>query len=787
MRALPLLLLLAAPALATEYVGELKAEPAPGPPFMVFDLAPVPRAELSMLPAPPAAEDRVFAGSFRLTPDHPELRVILVEPPQGGPWLYADGDLDGRLSAGERFPPGDVLLKLPPPKPSGRPFPVVLRPIPGPPPEGDESRRMKYSRDATVEGPIQIGMMEMLVRYPIDPRTGQVTLKGRIGMDLDDDGVIEPALSAGEVKSDVGDGPPVFRHRDTYLSTASFDPATGRVVVRTHPASDYKQFDLRPGAEIPDFAFTDLEGRQRSFSELRGQVVLLDFWSTWCAPCVMEMPVLRKVQQDLGGRGFVILGMDVDDDLETHRKSVAELDLPWIHATSASVQDIILKRFGVTTYPTHILVDREGLVVSVGDPGQPPLKKEQLAATVEEVVSRKPVVEYAGRLGTEAVPQAGSGMPQKLEPATPEVLAALPVPAAPGESVYAGRMRLLRRSPLEAQLVLVEPPRGAPFLYADTDLDGRLSAAERFELGDHPGLTEGWRAALLRFPVSGGPIRLYPVLLSLNPAVSAQPKDQPRSLLRSRLAYLEGTVPVGGRELKVRYPLSAEAPDVSLREGELGMDLDGDGQFARGISAAESQVPMEDGQPVIFPLGDLYLSTKSVDAASGRIVLRTHSPAEYRRFDLSPGSRLPDFEFTDLEGRRRRLSELQGKVVLIDVWGVWCSGCVAELPNLQKAYEEWRGRGLEILSLDYGDKPWELKGFLEKTKLPWVHATAQSVEDVVRSNLRIWRFPTKILLDRQGRVISVGDPGQPQLHAEHLLKTLEEVFSGTYSSPTSSR
>lgn len=388
-RALPFLLLFSLPALATEYVGELKAEPVPGPPFLLFDLAPVPRSELpALLPTPTTEEDRVFAGSFRLTTDHPELRVVLVEPRQGEPWLYA---------AGERFPLGEVLLKVPPPKPPGRPFPVVLRPLPGPPPE-DEARRMIRSQDASVEGLIQLGLMEMLVRYPVDPRTGLVSLKaGQIGMDLDEDGVFDTGLTAGEVKSDVGDGPPIFRHRDTYLSTASFDPATGRVVVRTHPASDYKQFDLRPGTELADFAFTDLEGRQRRFSELRGKVVLLDFWSTWCAPCIMEMPVLRKVQQDLGGRGFVILGMDIEDDLETQKKSVAEQNLPWIHATSASVQDIILKQFGVTRFPTHILVDREGRVVSVGDPGQPSLKKEDLLATVEEVVSRKPAATGAVR------------------------------------------------------------------------------------------------------------------------------------------------------------------------------------------------------------------------------------------------------------------------------------------------------------------------------------------------------------------------------------------------------
>ncbi|HVG08977.1 MAG TPA: TlpA disulfide reductase family protein [Thermoanaerobaculia bacterium] len=770
MRALPFLFLLAVPAFATEYVGQLKSEPVPGPAYMVFDLAPVPRAELPMLPAAPAAEDRVFAGSFRITPDHPELRVVLVEPPQGEPWLYADGDLDGKLSAAERFPLGDVLLKLPPVKPPGRPFPVVLHPIP----PRDEARRMNYSRNATMEGPVQLGMMEMLVRYPVDPRTGLMSLKGQIGMDVDDDGIIEPALSAGEVKSDAGDGPPIFRMRDSYFSTASIDPATGRVVVKTHPASDYKQFDLRPGAELPDFEFTDLEGRQRRFSELRGKVVLLDFWSTWCAPCVMEMPVLRKVQQDLGGRGFVILGMDVEDELETQKKLVAEQGLSWIHATSASVQDIILKRFGVDRFPTHILVDREGLIVSVGDPGQRPLKKESLPATVEEVVSRKPPVEYVGRLG-EPVPQSGPGLPQKLDPAPPELLEALPVRPAPEDRVYSGNMRVLRRSKLDAQVVLVEPPQGKPFLYADVDLDGKLSAAERFDFGNWPGLKEGWGAALLHFRMSTGRIPYYPVLLSWNPEVSAQPKDQPRSLIRAASAYFEGTVPVEGREVKVRYPLNAEAADVEFRQGILAMDLDGDGTFSKGLVAGETRGAFGDREPVIFRLGDLYLSTRSVDAAAGRIVLRTHAASEYRRFELRSGSQVPDFEYTDLQGRNGRLSELRGKVVLLDFWGAWCSSCVAEMPGLRKAYETYRERGFEILGMDSGDKPQEQRRLVAEKGLPWLHATAASVEDVVTRGFEVWSFPTKILLDREGRVLAVVDEDRTE---EGLMKMLEAALGG---------
>src|SRR5262245_1291026 len=154
-----LLLSFSLPAFAAEYTFELKVDPIPEPGvLLVFSLDPAPPTSPDTAPVPLAAEDRVFAGSFRLRPDHPELRVVLVEPAQGEPYLYADGDLDGQLTAEERFPLGDVLLKLPPSR-----FPVLLRPFPGPAPQ-DGSRRLLRSRSAVLEATVPIGMMEMLVR-----------------------------------------------------------------------------------------------------------------------------------------------------------------------------------------------------------------------------------------------------------------------------------------------------------------------------------------------------------------------------------------------------------------------------------------------------------------------------------------------------------------------------------------------------------------------------------------------------------------------------------------------
>jgi peroxiredoxin len=203
------------------------------------------------------------------------------------------------------------------------------------------------------------------------------------------------------------------------------------------------------------------------------------------------------------------------------------------------------------------------------------------------------------------------------------------------------------------------------------------------------------------------------------------------------------------------------------------MDLDGDGTFSRRLAAGETRVAYGETEPVVFRLGDLYLSTRSVDPAAGRIVLRTHAPSEYRRFELHPGSQVPDFEYTDLQGRRGRLSDLRGKVVLLDFWGVWCHSCVQEMPVLRKAYETYRGRGLEILGMDWDDKPEEQRRFVAETGLPWLHATAASVEDVVGKGFEVWRFPTKILLDREGRILAVMDEDRTE---EDLMKMLEDAL-----------
>lgn len=111
---------------------------------------------------------------------------------------------------------------------------------------------------------------------------------------------------------------------------------------------------------LPDIAFEDAEGRERTLSQFSGKVVLLNVWATWCAPCREEMPALDRVQQKLGGPGFEVLALSIDtggiaavkgfyDEIGV--RSLAHYVDPTMRATAA---------LGAMGVPTTLLIDRQG-------------------------------------------------------------------------------------------------------------------------------------------------------------------------------------------------------------------------------------------------------------------------------------------------------------------------------------------------------------------------------------------------------------------------------------------
>lgn len=114
-----------------------------------------------------------------------------------------------------------------------------------------------------------------------------------------------------------------------------------------------------------DISFTAVDGRKVSLADLKGKVVLIDFWATWCGPCVGEVPAVKAAYDKYHADGFEIVGISLDDSKETLLRFVKEHQMPWPqYFDGKHWNNDISFRFGIDSVPTEWLVDRKGVLRS---------------------------------------------------------------------------------------------------------------------------------------------------------------------------------------------------------------------------------------------------------------------------------------------------------------------------------------------------------------------------------------------------------------------------------------
>jgi peroxiredoxin len=112
----------------------------------------------------------------------------------------------------------------------------------------------------------------------------------------------------------------------------------------------------------PDFALPSIDGKTVALSQLRGKVVLLDFWATWCAPCRMAIPHLNTLYRTHRERELEIIGLSLDkgspEMLKRFSVSMA------IEYTIVMADDKVVKDYGISSIPTTYLIDRDGSITN---------------------------------------------------------------------------------------------------------------------------------------------------------------------------------------------------------------------------------------------------------------------------------------------------------------------------------------------------------------------------------------------------------------------------------------
>lgn len=130
-----------------------------------------------------------------------------------------------------------------------------------------------------------------------------------------------------------------------------------------------------------DRQWTSIDGTPIRFSDLRGKVVLVDFWASWCAPCREKLPEIKALYANFRDKGFEIIGVSFDDDLGKLRRFLASEGMTWPQvADGQGWEGPRAAEFGVTSLPTLWLIDRKGRLRDVD-------ARERLATSLQRLLA----------------------------------------------------------------------------------------------------------------------------------------------------------------------------------------------------------------------------------------------------------------------------------------------------------------------------------------------------------------------------------------------------------------
>ncbi len=121
------------------------------------------------------------------------------------------------------------------------------------------------------------------------------------------------------------------------------------------------------GGVAPDIRQQTPDGGTFALSQLRGKYVLIDFWATWCRPCRMENPNVKRVYDMYNKKGFEILGVSLDRDHGAWVQAIKDDGLPWKHVSDLGFwSNAAAQEYGVSSIPFTVLLDKEGRVLEKG-------------------------------------------------------------------------------------------------------------------------------------------------------------------------------------------------------------------------------------------------------------------------------------------------------------------------------------------------------------------------------------------------------------------------------------
>ncbi len=508
-----------------------------------------------------------------------------------------------------------------------------------------------------------------------------------------------------------------------------------------------------------------LDGSPFDWNKYKGKVVLVDFWATWCGPCLREIPNITANYETYHEKGFEVVGINLDDERAAVDRFFATQKFPWETVLSADPEaggfnNPLAVKCGIDAIPFIVLVDREGNAAALHVRG--PALEKKLAEMLGPATGKP-----AGDAPEDKLPPVGGAAVNDSQSFELEIPAATVFVSLNDADANAAADQNNDAAPEESEVNPYLPRLG---LAPDELADFILNMQEKPKsIQSRPGFAEAIIAAANQILAAETKDSFQFIAAEakfdiLHKKACMGDEQADKSLMqfvtqmkddsRERIAKHVRFFTLERQAIDCDNLPLEKIPDLLT---ELKAYLTQEKLSARHLRMASSTVHainrLEDSQQCekhFAEFGGVF--AKSSDKQLAAYGKKLAKPAEGIASDLV-GKPLELAGVTAL-GTSLDWKSYRGKVVLVDFWATWCGPCLREMPHVKALYEKHQERGFDVVGISLDKDLDALAKFLEENALPWTTLAGEETEQLA-AKCGVRGIPTMMLVDKDGQVVAV--------------------------------